>query len=459
MYSYATLHGNPKDPSSLAATDMYKICRESMLFDSLMTDVGITQADVYLIFQAEVHANRMDIKKGSNLKVDTAKQKDNGERIDFNQFLSCLQRISAVTYPHASCEEESFKQLLIDNILPAGVRRKPVDISEVMFSEPISNLLHYFEDCLIQLFKHYAGLAVNKARTKNMLKTTSSNSTTFDAHEQDINARRKAKAKTRSNSDDIDSDEEDGDHRLQYFGLDVKLDYEEFIRFVTDFGLTISTSLTSLDIGDIYLSVIYFQNFEPNLRGLEFGEFCEALVRCALKAFQNHPKVPNDRKLKNLFLYMWKHSQVTMKEQMQNLRLNPVGTDSLKAGLVRGGAILNERFISMWGADGHVDYTQLEEEEKHGLHKTHLDFHERSMLSSMTINNTEDGDEGSEGDNSNAGDDHVFVNLSADEDVGDERISAVQLKELLQAKPHLAKMLVKCVRNSGLEDALGFEAK
>ncbi len=52
-----------------------------------------------------------------------------------------------------------------------------------------------------------------------------------------------------------------------------------------------SLGLTSLELGDIYLTVISSNNFSPTLRKIDFSEFWEALVRSALVAFKDKTKV------------------------------------------------------------------------------------------------------------------------------------------------------------------------
>ena len=54
IFTYATLHGNPLDPSQLSSNGLLKICRDSMLFDESMTEVPTTQAQVHLIFATEL---------------------------------------------------------------------------------------------------------------------------------------------------------------------------------------------------------------------------------------------------------------------------------------------------------------------------------------------------------------------------------------------------------------------
>lgn len=54
IFSYAALHGNPRDPSKLTGTALLKLCRETMVLDPTMTERAVSQADVHLIFMSEL---------------------------------------------------------------------------------------------------------------------------------------------------------------------------------------------------------------------------------------------------------------------------------------------------------------------------------------------------------------------------------------------------------------------
>ena len=54
VFTYYSLHGNPRDPSRINATQFYNFCRDCMVFDSSMTENAITQAQAQLTFAAQV---------------------------------------------------------------------------------------------------------------------------------------------------------------------------------------------------------------------------------------------------------------------------------------------------------------------------------------------------------------------------------------------------------------------
>ncbi len=55
IYTYATLHGNPRDPARMTSTALYKLCKECRVFDRCMVDKPLTPAQLHLIF-AQVRA-------------------------------------------------------------------------------------------------------------------------------------------------------------------------------------------------------------------------------------------------------------------------------------------------------------------------------------------------------------------------------------------------------------------
>lgn len=57
------------------------------------------------------------------------------------------------------------------------------------------------------------------------------------------------------------------------------------MKFATDFDLSSSVILSTLEIGDIFLSSIKAVEPDSTIRKLTFVEFWEALVRCSLVAY------------------------------------------------------------------------------------------------------------------------------------------------------------------------------
>jgi hypothetical protein len=93
IYTYYSLRGNPRDPSHINATQFYKFCRDTLLFDRTMTDVPLTQAVAQLIFTTKQSQKRAGNRSASN-------------KIDYTEFLSCLLSIAQRCYPSCTTPEE-----------------------------------------------------------------------------------------------------------------------------------------------------------------------------------------------------------------------------------------------------------------------------------------------------------------------------------------------------------------
>lgn len=54
IFTYYTLHSNPKDPSKINGSILFKFCRDIMVLDASMTEKPITQAELHIIFTSEL---------------------------------------------------------------------------------------------------------------------------------------------------------------------------------------------------------------------------------------------------------------------------------------------------------------------------------------------------------------------------------------------------------------------
>ena len=73
IFSYSSLHGNPRDPSKLTGTALLRLCKDTMVFDNTMTERAstLTQADVHLIFMSELKSPQKNQKVKSELAPPT----------------------------------------------------------------------------------------------------------------------------------------------------------------------------------------------------------------------------------------------------------------------------------------------------------------------------------------------------------------------------------------------------
>ena len=75
IFTYYSLHASPRDPSKVCGSVLYKLCRDVRVLDPSMTERPLTQAELHIIFTAQIKLQ---------------KKKDRSDRIDFQEFLSCL---------------------------------------------------------------------------------------------------------------------------------------------------------------------------------------------------------------------------------------------------------------------------------------------------------------------------------------------------------------------------------
>ena len=440
IFTYATLHGNPRDPSKLTSTGLSKLCKECRIFDASMVDKPISSAQIHLIFAQEA--------KNAAEKTDPklrALQHKMAERIDYNGFLNCLIRIAPMCYPNSKSGDDAMLHLLMENLLPLATRRNP--IATVASCSELSSIKSYFEAPLQEVFDFYAANAANYVTARQLAKTATSGGSngpkTFDDHEQHIAALQKQSHA----SNDLYNDEK-------------SITYQEFMRFSVDFGLQASLGMTTLDVGNVYLSSCASRGkFRAEVQRINFDKFWEALVRCSQEALEEYKYVTNDIKMKTLFLYMWRHIQSSMREQMQGDN----GTGSLssyKGGLVRGAQLLNERFLSMWAKDSYRDYLKPISEQDSSFvtggqgNKIQGSALLNSLTAAASIDRTDTDDDDDDDDNNTTGNKithrEVIIDIHDDDDLGDDRLDPVQMRHLLHKDPELANLLYDIAEEEGL---------
>ena len=435
IYTYATLHGNPRDPSRLTSTGLQKLCKECRLHDPSLVESPISPSQVHLIFAQEA--------KNASERLDPRSlDKKVVERVDYDGFLSCIMCIAEMCYPSSANGDGAMIHLLVDNILPLASRREPRSITKVLESKEITALFAFFEDAVHSVFDFYAANAANSVGAKTMVKITSGSQKlkSFEDHEAQISAIKNAKA---------------GESKLKSGTF---IGYEEFLRFSVDFGIASSLGLTTLDVGDIYLSVCSNSGknqFTAAIRNILFDDFWEALVRCGLHAFRSYSHLSNGIKIKTLFLYMWRHIQSSIREQMQSGEAQAGDLSAYKGGLIRGAQLLNERFLTMWAKDGYKDYLRKTET----MHSSVEAFLKNGTSAFDIITNNANNaskDEPEEDETvsvtteNNSSACRVIVDIHDDDDLGDDRLDPVALRQLLVEKPELATLLYNCADEAGL---------
>jgi hypothetical protein len=157
------------------------------------------------------------------------------------------------------------QQLLLDNILPMAARRRPVPLDGIVLQPQVEELFFYYEDALQEIYRFYA--TNTESISRNMIKSTGSTAKakTFD-EQRERSLLAAAKEKSTQTASRAGS------------GSSSQMEYADFLQFASDFGLANSMALTTLDLGDIFLTVISTQAFETSLRSISFREFWEVCL-------------------------------------------------------------------------------------------------------------------------------------------------------------------------------------
>jgi len=227
-------------------------------------------------------------------------------------------RLAEKLYHNADTIDDAFQQLLMENVLPLASRRSPDPVATHLEDPEVIGLFEYFDDALYSLYSFYASAADAKRRTNT----------------------KSAKARRRVNT------------------MKECLGYNEFLKFAMDFHLSSNVILSTLEIGDIYLSSIKATDGQENIRKLTFAEFWEALVRCALIAYSKISDASPGDKVRGLFLYMWRAINETVPRAMA--AMNSMST--YMGDLISGSMQFNVKFTAMWAKDGYRDYLSPEVE-------------------------------------------------------------------------------------------------
>lgn len=336
IFTYYTLHGNPKDPSRLNVSQFSIFCKDSMLFDATMIEVPLNKAQAEVIFVAQAR----------QLTASGSVERISGDRINFDAFLSCLILMAKQCYPSQPDEDSAMKQILMDNVLPFASRRLPESLKPILQNPEIVELWAYYEDALAGVFHYYStesDMSANRAELIRKPRPLSklddvSMSSPFD------DSRPSMKKSTMSRIDNP--------YKSQ-------ISYSDFIRFVNEFGLNINLKLTAIDVGDMYLSVIAMENFEPVLRKINLIEFWDLLVACSLLTLRDRHDLTVPDKLKAVLMLMWRHIEDTTRNNMIGTKAFYKRSDTSvhdKGTLLKICQKLNERFLAAWTKDGLQDY-------------------------------------------------------------------------------------------------------
>lgn len=345
IFTFYSLHGNPLDPEHIRCTQFVKLARDCQMVGSTLSeaDPPLLEADIQVAYTAEVkRADRSTAPTssgggafgsgGSGGSGGVALQKMN-----YNDFLTALMKISIKVYPRSRTVDEAFQRLLMDNVLPLASRRVPDNIDMFLEAEDVQRLFAYYSDALEGIFTFYATSDKRSAAAlvASAVKAGHLASGPYaGAHTLTVSGRSPARATRGANT------------------MKEAMGYPEFLKFAADFDLSSSVILSTLEIGDIYLSSLRCPDHDSTIRKLTFPEFWEALVRCALVAYSKISDSSVLDKIRGLFLYMWRAINRSVPRAFVDRR----DVSTYAGDLLAGAMLFNKRFTAAWSADGYRDY-------------------------------------------------------------------------------------------------------
>eukprot|EP01029_Cantina_marsupialis_P028270 TRINITY_DN775941_c0_g1_i1.p1 TRINITY_DN775941_c0_g1~~TRINITY_DN775941_c0_g1_i1.p1 ORF type:complete len:355 (+),score=77.91 TRINITY_DN775941_c0_g1_i1:161-1225(+) len=302
-------HGSP-NPLEIGSQQMVKLAKDTLL----LSFPHICSQDINIMFSSEVVKSN----KGKGVK-----------RLDYEQFLNLLVKISMRIYPKAETVDQSFEILLSENVLPLASRRVHVDIDDILEQPQVLNLFEIYGPSLESFFETYA------------------------SQDNRFSASSPLKQSTRRMSSVTNS-------------MKSAMSFKNFQKFTTDFAIS-GSILSSMEIENIYISSLKLHPGE-SIRKLSFIEFWEALVRCSLTAYSKISDAEPSDKFKAFLLYMWRalnsHISSTINRQQ--------GVTTYYGDLMKGAMAFNKKFSSQWAQDDFKDYlTESKKSEERGRSVLH----------------------------------------------------------------------------------------
>jgi len=324
IFTYYTLHGNPLDPEHIRASQFVKLTRDCQIIGTTLSEaeIPLTEADINVAYTAEVTRADKIAGKGSDRK-----------KMNYNDFLTVLMKLAVRVYPRARTVDDAFQRLLMDNILPLASRRRPDAVDMFIMNDDVNRLFDYYREALEQIFAFYA--TSDKRTTAAMIAANNASSSRISNSSMlGYSGRSPGRATKAVNS------------------MKGALGYQEFLKFASDFDLSNSVILSTIELGDIYLSSIKAVEPDSTIRKLTFLEFWETLVRCALVAYSKISDTTILDKIRGLFLYMWRSINKSVPRAFTDRR----NVSTYAGDLLSGAMLFNKRFTAAWAQDNYRDY-------------------------------------------------------------------------------------------------------
>jgi hypothetical protein len=343
IFTYYALHADPARPQCLKVPHFIKLCKDAQLISKRVLATTI-----------ELEIAKLVTDKKALTGTDAG---NNPNGLVFADFLAMMDVLSVKVYPH-DAPEVAMKRLLLENMfLLAGKRRSFIAREELALeSEALLLLTDTYGKAMARIFAFYthkAELRRTMAMASQLTRRGKTSSVSTTAAPERMTDAQKKMMKSLNN----------------LWG------YEEFVAFCHDFNLKSTALLTGIQAGEVYLAVVPLDLDVCTTRGMNFTQFCQAVVAMALTGYRDcAPGVTALSKVKALLLFIWKGLNSSEKTQKAvNSRLGSVSSHAGSLNMF-GSGLFVEQFLAMWTKDAFVDYTSAraapeEEEGVDVLHK------------------------------------------------------------------------------------------
>jgi len=377
VFTFYSLHGNPMDPEHMRKSQFLKLLRDCLVVrrpSNKRSDVPADRQDERrqilrsLFEKHHQYGKKMLSTVQANVTytsvVKRKNRKTNVEKMTYNDFLNALMKIAIEMYAsnkNVKSVDDAFQQLLIDNVLHRSLadRREPnMELLQNAMAESTTvEVLKLYKGATRQLFFFYA--TAQHQRSKRVRAEHQK-----DKHVGDSNfgcAHSLEKLKTRSARLER--------HRKLNPNKQA-IGYNEFLKFASDFNINSSLLLSTMEVGEIYLSAIHTTKNHGYIRQLTHSDFELALVHLAIKSYEKkmeafektgaqspeiqaalaayrENRVNTGDKIRAFLLHMWRAIHKDVPTIVKSRR----GVHTYVGDLRRGSAKFNAVFAQQWHED------------------------------------------------------------------------------------------------------------
>ncbi len=406
IFTYYSLHGSTGDPFHLNKTQFTRFCTDSLLFDPKYTEVPYNRLKSQVLVSeisprpsSVTHTHNLRNKFGLTERYNEIHQAPivTGERLTFDEFLYAISKVGIYCYPSIDFGEDAFECILMENVLPFACRREvDLHISYVGQDLEVGSIFKYYEEPLLKIYAYYAadspliegkksGFYTYKnspSRASQAARRSPKKKYTFGSH-QNHNDMIGNNMQPSPNNAIIHGSNANTDigrplnnsfntshlmcpstpkskldkmNKLVKRNLFSLISYNDFLRFMNDTGLGVAMNVTSYDIGHLYMSVMQMKDTTFSSRTLDFDEFCEVLVQCAIVGFRDK-EVSTADKAHSIFMFIARQCDAIV-EHLSKSKGSITNSENaaFTSQFFNGIQDLRRKFNEAWRDDDFRDY-------------------------------------------------------------------------------------------------------